>query len=94
MREYMIGKKKLRVVSKILADLSKTNPRSLFTPDAIIISIENTTGQTLYDGTFDDVKEILLEHWGFGIEPVTIGGHVWQFGPGKRPVSQEIQPPE
>ena len=89
MREnVMIGQNELRkLVKDTLADLRKTKSRDLFTPDLINTIIDNKTGQKSY---VDEVKEILREQWGYGIEPVTIGGQVWKFGPGQPPRSQQI----
>lgn len=85
------GRNQLRnLVIDTLADLRKTKPADLFTPDLITNIIANKTGQKF---TVNEVKEILREQWGRGIEPVTVGGHVWQFGPGKPPRSQEIPVP-
>jgi hypothetical protein len=73
-----------------LADQKGTKANDYFAPDEIANNIENRTGQK---PSLDDVNAILREQWGHGIEPATIGGGYWKFGPGKPPRSQEIPAP-
>jgi hypothetical protein len=86
-----MGKSELRkLVRGTLADLQQTKPTDLFTPDLIRNIILNKTGR---DISVDEIKGILREQWGYGIEPVTIGGQVWKFGPGQPPRSQQMPVP-
>lgn len=84
----VIEKGELRkLVKSILTNLRKTKPNTLFTLEEIATIIESKGGQK---PAADEVKEVLREQRGSGIEPATIGGQVWQFGPGKPPISRQI----
>jgi hypothetical protein len=84
----VIGQGEMRkLVKSKLTDLQKTSPNELFTPEYIQKNIEDKIGDA---ASVADVEAILREQWGSGIEPVTVGGRVWKFGPGKPPVSRQI----
>jgi hypothetical protein len=79
-----------KLVITALADLRGRKPHGLFTPDEIITIVENGTDQK---PALDEVNAILREQWGHGIEPFSISGSHWKFGPGKPPRSQLISVP-
>ncbi len=85
----MIGKSELRkLVKSKLADLQKTRPDDLFTPEDVKEYIQEKTGHVAAPSEID---EILFEQWGSGIEAGTVGARLWRFGAGTPPVSQEIR---
>ena len=55
-------------------------PHDTFTADDVITIVETKTGQR---PTLDQVNAILRQLWGHGIEPYSIDGVNWKFGPGK-----------
>ena len=64
-----------------LATITST-PRPTFTVDEIINIVEKRSSQK---PIFDEVNAILREQWGHGIEPFSLDGREWKFGPGQPP---------